>query len=512
MRKKIKPLFGKSRPPFQIGIIDVGAHTLRMDIYEVDKKWSIHLLESISRSLNLGQDVFRTGLVSPGNIERLVEMLGECQLKLLEYGIVSARVVATSAIREAFNRDLVVDRLREAGVELEILEGAQEVTLTYLTAREVLADYCRFEKMRAMILIIGTGSLFVALADKGLMRFCEEIPTGTLRISDAFGASTISLDQLTEILRSQDIVHRLSECVDFDPKEEMSLVLIGASARKLAELWGRAPDKNDDCVRFGAAKAKELLVGSPDFNLLSQADNESVAATREMVRFFFRELNFSEILFPGVNTRSALVWDITGKLRHPDKEPFCDDLLAICDAVGRKYGFDSSHAKTVVLLSEKLLDKLQRLFQFPPRSKLLLAAAASLHDIGRFVDARQHHRHSWYLIRNTQLPGFTAQEHLVVAAIARYHRKSLPRESHVEYSSLTPEDRVTVMKLSAILRVADALDSARNRRFCDMKIVQRGKTIQFQVSGNDFRTEKFYLKLKGDLFEQVYGLSLKIQE
>ena len=139
--------------------------------------------------------------------------------------------------------------------------------------------------------------------------------------------------------------------------------------------------------------------------------------------------------------------------------------------------------------------------------------AAFLHDIGRFVDTRQHHKHSCYLIGNLQLPGVSDAELHVVAAVARYHRKSAPKESHPEYMLLSAEDKVTVLKLAAILRVADALDCTRQGRFGRMKLVLRGHTLVIQVpASGDFRQERLYLELKGGMFNEVFGLELKIEE
>ena len=194
-------------------------------------------------------------------------------------------------------------------------------------------------------------------------------------------------------------------------------------------------------------------------------------------------------------------------------DPFYDDLLGVCDAIGRKYGFDPVHASQVAALSLKFLEKLKRTFDFVPNAPLLLEAAARLHDIGRFVDTRQHHKHSYYLVSNMQLPGISTAEQRVVATVCRYHRKALPRESHPEYTALSAEDKVTTLKLAAILRVADALDCSRRKRFDKMKLVLRGHTMSVVVpESGDFRSERLSLEWKGGLFNQVFGLELKIEE
>ena len=186
-------------------------------------------------------------------------------------------------------------------------------------------------------------------------------------------------------------------------------------------------------------------------------------------------------------------------------------MTTVCSAIGKKYGFDAPHAASVAAASSRLFEKLRHYFSFPEHSALLLEAASYLHDIGRFVDTRQHHRHSWYLVSNTQLPGITASEHRIVAALARYHGKTMPRETHAEYAALSQEERLAVLKLSAILRVADALDSRRNGELSDFKPVLRARTLKLVTNASDINSEKYNLKQKGALFEQVFGLELKLE-
>lgn len=511
--------------PFQAGIIDVGAHSIRLDIFEVSKKNGISLLESLSRTINLGYDVFRHGQVSPETLARLSSMLSDFALKLAEYRITFCRVVATSAIREAFNRDLVINRIRnDAGLELEVLETPEEIRITYLAMREALRRRFDFGMLSGIGLMIGAGSLQIFYFAHGLMRFCEEIPLGTTRLFDAFGRSAISIEQVIETLRSQDIGQRLAECVGRQAEEPVALIALGASVRVLAGVIRGAIEEFDEneCVSIdpgAVAPATRRLIDTPPDRLVAEFKlpeevASSVRACAGIISYFLEEFHFERFLCLGTTTRTALIGDLVRRsVEATAPDPFYDDLLGVCDAIGRKYGFDPVHASQVAALSLKFLEKLKRTFDFVPNAPLLLEAAARLHDIGRFVDTRQHHKHSYYLVSNMQLPGISTAEQRVVATVCRYHRKALPRESHPEYTALSAEDKVTTLKLAAILRVADALDCSRRKRFDKMKLVLRGHTMSVVVpESGDFRSERLSLEWKGGLFNQVFGLELKIEE
>lgn len=502
-------------PPFQTGVIDIGAHMVRMDVYELNRSWVPEKLESMSRPFNLGADVFRNGYVSVESIVKLVDVVDKYRKKIVEYGTPYYRIIATSAVREAFNKELIADRFREAGMNLEIVEGAAEATLSYLAVRDTLPEKMESSLDNAVMLIMGSGSLFVIGIVGKLMRFCEEMPTGTLRMNDTLGSSEPPLDQLRQLLKSQRILRRLSEGMQLDSKTPVSLVLVGNSARKLAALANDAPEREKDWAQLDAKEFSGILEDCEEGSkkLFKKVDPDEVmelSGAAVIVRHFFNNLNCKEILCPGMTTRGAVLRDWVRQLRFPEVDPFRADLAAVCGAIGRKYDFDASHAVSVAAVCSMIFNKLRSFHSFPEHTGLLLEAASYLHDIGRFIDARRHQRHSWYLITNTKLPGLTASEQRIVAAAVRYHGKTLPRESHPEYASLDANEKVAVLKLAAILRVADALDLRSDDKMPEMKLVLRGRVLNIIADLPELNSRRYDLKLKGGLFEQVFGLEIKL--
>lgn len=508
--------------PYQAGVIDVGAHSTRLDIFEVAAGGKVTLLETLARSLNLGYDVFRHGSVSPENLATLGSVMADFSRKLAEYRVRSCRVAATSAIREAFNRELVVNRVRTvSNLTLDILESQDETRIAFLAMRETLRKRLPFDSLSGICLVVGTGSLLVSWFDGGLMRFSEEVPIGTSRLEDAFGRSSSSIEQVMETLRSQDIRQRLHESVGLDPDRPVTLIAMGASVRMLAgKCSDGTPEVGEDEVielsREAITRAVNSAVAAEPGALaaeykVSEPVAGGIAACAGILGYFLEEFDCPGFICPGTTTRIALIRDFVR--RGGEADPFHADLVAICGALGRKYGYDAGHADSVTRICLAIQDKLRRDFDFVPRSPILLEVAARLHDIGRFVDTRQHHKHSCYLISNMQLPGVSDAELRVIAAVARYHRKAAPKESHLEYMQLSAEEKVTVLKLSSILRVADALDCTRRRRFDRMRLVRRGHTLVIQApASGGCRQERLYLDLKGGMFNEVFGLDLKIEE
>ncbi len=506
---------------FQVGVIDVGAHSVRLELFEVGSGGKATLLESLSRSINLGYDVFRHGSVSPENLAMLSSVMADFARKLDEYKVKFHRVVGTSAIREAFNRELVINRVRNAsGLKIEILETQEETRITFHAMRETLRKHIPFDQLNGLCLVVGTGSLLVSYFAGGKMRFTEGIPLGTFRLADAFGAGGDSLGQTLEILRSQDIRQRLHESVGLEPGTPVTLIAMGASVRLLTE--GSASSMEEgagEVLELSGEKLAALVQRTVALDSEELAAKLNVSASRAastavcagILSYFLEEFECGNFISPGITTRDALIRELTREKQKSD--PFYEDLLAVCEAIGHKYGYDPVHAAEVSRISQLFLEKLRRNFDFDQRAEVLLAVASQLHDIGRFVDTRQHHKHSAYLVRSMQLPGVSEAEQKVVAEIARYHRKGGPAEAHREYMALSAEEKVTVLKLAAILRVADALDCSRSCRFKHMKLQLRGPALIVQVrDSGDFRAERSYLQLKGELFTEVFGFDLKIEE
>jgi len=518
----LKRVRRRSTPPLQLGVIDVGSHAVRLDIFEVGEDGRTELLEHLSHPFELGRDVFRNGSVSPEMLENLCGIIAGFRDKLAEYGVAEVRAVATSALRESYNRELVIDRLRgECGISLELLESSQEITLLYQAFREMLGAEGDISERSGLGLVIGSGSIFVFYFESGLLRFCEEIPLGTDRFSRSAAGTSEILREINGSLQSLNLPRRVSEAAEAGAGDAFDFFVIGGTPRRLAEMAGVDPGGSSGCAEIsaGAISATVRRVISMEAGEVAEELHQShEAALRIMtgaalLDYFTGNFNCRRIFVPGLTTRSAVVRDILRARNTPDHWGFKEDLISLCDAVGRKFGYDAGHAAETARISMLLLEKLKRDFDFPPRAGILLEVAARLHDIGRFVDVRQHHKHSAYLIGNLQLPGLTIEEKQVVAAVARYHRRAVPADGHGEYTLLPPASRVLILKLAAILRVADALDVLRYNRFQSLSLRRHGRVLFIGIrGGGDFSVERRGLRRKGGLFNDVFGLEVRIDE
>ncbi len=505
--------------PFTAGVVDIGAHSVRLDIFERSRSGSVTLLESLSRSMNLGRDVFRKGVVGPENLNLLCRTLTDFRRKLDEYKINNRHIIATSAIRESRNRELVVSRMHGvSGMPVSVLEEQAEARLYFLSMRDEISRKRDFSAMRGIGCILGTGSMIVIYFADGVMKFCESIAFGTMRLYDEFGSVGSLSQQISELLNTFDISQRLRESVGLTGDDPVSIIGMGAPFRLFVRFSDRM-DENEEVARIGGAKMVRAAAAAEAVRVdelaakfkLTEEQAIGVPMCGALLSYFEKNFNCREFIAPAATTRSAYYSDLLRESSGVEKDPFYDDVVAAARCLGAKYGSADIHAESVRGDALKIFDKLKMHFDFPPRARLLLEVSSLLHDVGRFVDARQHHKHSYYIIAHSQLPGISEAERRVVAAVARYHRKSVPRDSHFEYAVLTPEERVCVLKLAGILRVADALNRLHGSEFGISALRIRKGDFVIESDRDDIEFEKFYVKLKGELFTEVFGLETVLE-
>ena len=175
----------------------------------------------------------------------------------------------------------------------------------------------------------------------------------------------------------------------------------------------------------------------------------------------------------------------------------------------RSCHFDEEHSLQIVRLAMAIFDGVAPAFSLGQMERQMLEAAALLHDVGYFISYSGHHKHTYHLIRHADLFGFTPREREIIANVARYHRKSLPKKKHESFERLSLQDKELVRRLGGIVRLADGLDRRRNSVVSSLECTLSSRSFQVRLAGDDdVSVELFGGKAKGDLFEQAFGRKL----
>jgi exopolyphosphatase/guanosine-5'-triphosphate,3'-diphosphate pyrophosphatase len=180
-------------------------------------------------------------------------------------------------------------------------------------------------------------------------------------------------------------------------------------------------------------------------------------------------------------------------------------------SLGRRYQFDEAHGRQVSRLALSLFEQLRPLHGLGPADHRLLLVASLLHDIGAYISYKKHHKHSLYLISQSELPGFSPEDMLLAANVARYHRKNTPSPEHENYARLTKTQRVRVDKLASLLRIADALDRDHAQTVRTVTVRMKRPFLELQIAGKNYRElEHWALERKAQLFTRLFKLRVRI--
>ena len=503
-------------PPEVVAVIDLGASAARIVIAEFDgETWKV--LDQAEQPLALGRDVFTEGLIRRTTMADALRVLTQWQEMLASYPLKNVMAIGTSALREAANRDTFLDRvLLRTGIRVRVIEGVETNRLTYLAVRDAL-DRDRPEILRGdtAIIEIGGGSTELMLLRGGDMVSARTLPIGVTRMRQEleWRAQDYLPDMIRENLHST--LQRLQTEVSLADID--NFVALGSDARLMAQRIGTVVGAHSRVISatdFGVfVRRLEGMTVDQIVNRMELSYTDATALQPALITLmlFFEQTAAESVVVPQVSIRDGVLLDYSSGSDSLRRE-FMGQTMASAMTLLQRYRGDVEHSRQVTDLALRLFDQLSDEHGMGERYRQLLEVAGILHDIGTFISARSHHKHGAYVVRNSEIFGMERDDIEIVANVVRYHRSAKPKMRHPEFAALNSRKRMAVQKLAAILRVADALDRGHGGRIHEFTIEQAEPRlfVHSHVTG-DLSLERRSLKRKGDLFEDVFGLSVVLR-
>jgi exopolyphosphatase/guanosine-5'-triphosphate,3'-diphosphate pyrophosphatase len=508
----IAPAAATSR---QVAVIDIGTSSVRMAVAEIAASGQVRQLETLAQAVNLGKDAFISGAISKATIEDCVRVLKSYRRILKEYQIENpahVRVIATSAVREATNRLAFIDRIYIAtGFQVEPLDEAEVIRITFLGVQPFILADGDLSRGRALVTEVGGGSTEMLLVKSGDVTYSHTYRLGSLRLRETLEALRAPTLKVRNIMETH--IHRtvaeIAEHVSRDGPIE--LIALGGdvrfAVRQLQPDWdgrslARLPLKGlEDFTNKVLGQSEDRIVRK---YRLSYPEAETLGPALLAYVLLAKELEVTSVLVSNANLRDGLLTEMASS--DSWSKEFGKQIVRSAMDLGRKFNYDEAHASHVAQLCSKLFHQLREDHQLSPRYEIILQVAALLHEIGLFVSNRSYHKHSLYLIRNSELFGLGKKDLLLAALVARYHRRASPQPTHEGYATLDRDERVAVAKMAAILRLADALDESRSQRILELQVQREGDRLVLSIPlVEDLSLENLALKQTGSLFEETFG-------
>ena len=508
-------------------VIDIGSNELRLHIAQtvpqpasVDKnQFAVQYLENLSYPMSLGRDTFHAGKLSFDKADKACEVIKNYMHVAKGYGVRNVRTVASTAMREATNADYIIDQIKiKTGVNVVVTDDLEEKGYIY----KLLAHYAdELLKKSAVIVYIGTGSIGVSLFVDGKMPRSWNIGTGSLRLSEMFGDLQEYTREFYRMMEkylagytrhlSSDLPDGISHFivsgqeVDVIAKLAMDHVphfgepLFQMTKEEFEQLYERIKRKSTGsiAIEYGLTpeRAETLLPAVCIYkNLLDSTHAKTITASRL--------LPMDGVLFEMLHPKR---FQTIGKRFDKGTTQSALEIM-------KRHNGSMEHGELVREFALMFFDKLRKLHGLEVRDKLLLIVAAYLHDIGKCVNVNDHNLTSYEMVRRSDIVGLTQIEKEIVALICRYHSGGGVDLGEYYYSALDSHTKVRVSKLTALLRLADALDRGNVEKFSRIDVKLSDTVLVVTVSTDvNIALEKWSFEMKGRFFAEVFGIKAELR-
>ena len=510
----------------KLAAIDIGSNSIKLAVADAADSESFAVLTREKEVIRLGHETLRKGRLSRAAIERAIGCIQRFKTIADTHRVEQIVTVATASVREADNAAQFIKEVgQQTGLRVEILSGIEEARLIGLAA----SHGCALKAATNINIDIGGGSTELSLFRNGSSLSLFSLKLGAVGLTERYLHSDPPRQKELASLKAE--VHAA-----FDrPRRELhgaqwqqasgtsgTILSIGATLRKLSS---SDEDKKSQAVQptetdiplsqlaaLNAKLASLDAAGRRTLAGLTSQRSEIIIAGSHILEEAMRALGINVIrtcewaLREGVIIDSLREWE--DESRPPGPE-FADQKLRGVHAVGKRFGYEETHARQVAKLAEKIFDSLAPAENLSRHHRTLMLAGALLHDIGYHIAHESHQKHALYLITNSELTGFSEAERAVIANVARYHRGSLPRKRHAEYDALNAADREIVCKLGGIVRLADALDRSHDSRVRDLQCYGKADSLHVELlSEANCDSELLEVERKRELFEQAFKRTL----
>ena len=499
--------------------IDIGSYEVSMKIFELSKKIGFRELNDVRYSLELGKGVYSNGKLDTQMLDVLCETLNDFKRMMQDFGVVEYRASGTSALRELANPLIIVEQIyRRTGFKVEILSNAEQHFLGYKSIAAIERGFKKMIQKGTAILDVGGGSLQVSLFDKDALVTTQSLKMGSLRIRQRLQElekTTIHYDKLVEefirndltnfqrlYLKDRDIKNVIlmgDFITDMIFQEEMKDKII--TRNEFMKRYEDTVDKTEDVL------AQEMEI-DPEYASL-------VVPTMVVCRSFIDIFQAEALWAPGVSLLDGIAYDYAEKKKFiRSVHNFENDILVTSKNIAKRYSSSKSHIQGTMNLCLNIFDSMKKVHGMGKRERLLIQIAALLHDCGKYISMGNVSECSYQIIMSTEIIGLSSLERKMIAYAVRYNTTAFVYYDEIQMlgAGIDRESYIKIAKMTAILRLANAMDRSHCQKVKGIKTVLKDRELQMVMdSSQDISLELGLLQDKVAFFEEVFGIRLVIR-
>ncbi len=510
-----------------VAVIDIGTNTFHLLITEVNSEGEFYVKHKFKEMVKLGEGGIDTDIITEAAFQRGLNALKVFSQYIQQHKCNRIIAFATSAIRTAKNgKDFINKVYEQTGIEIKVINGNEEAALIYEGVRNGIQ---LSNQEPVLIMDIGGGSVEFIVANSLHPLLLRSLKLGASRIYETFKPSDPMTPQQITLIENfyyQELKSLFEEVKEFNIKK-----IIGTSgafetlATMIAYQNGDnlSASGNINGYRFYSEQFSnvfQLLINSNREQRLQiqgmdkqRVDLINVAAL--LIATVQKHLNIEQFIVSNYALKDGIFYTHLGSKVHGIGASSANEKSLRDKSVSnlcKKYNCVEQHTNKVLQIALSLFEQTKELHWYGDLEKELLTHSALLHDVGYFIHRSGHHKHGQYIIMNSQLPGFSNDELLLIGNIVRYHRKSLPSKEHPYYNVLTPEHKTMVKKLASFLRLADHLDKGHRGLVQKLMVHCTPQMVHIDVIANeDISPELEAANKEKALFEDAFKVKLTLQ-
>ncbi len=502
----------------RIAVIDLGTNSIHMLMAEIHPNFTFEMLGREKEMARLGDGTMAKRYLSRAVMERGLATIRKFYFLAQSKGIQKIVAVATSAVREAHNGGEFIQKIRkETKIRVRVITGEEEGRLIYLGVKHSL----ELKEGNTLIIDIGGGSVEILVVNPQRILFLKSLKLGAARLKQLF----LKEGSEKEIRRMEKYVATQLKSIAPQIKALGVDQAIGTSGtlQNLAAMAHYSQNRSQDWSARGGRLSYEdlkelygrLVQSSPEDRAamkgLDPLRNDLIVSGAASACLAMKIFKLDSISLCDKAIREGMVYDYIARnrFRLKSEENIPDVRLRNVLRLATKCNYEKAHAEHSSRLALQIFDQTLKLHRLDGLDRELLHYAALLHDIGYHIGFSRHHHHAYYLIKNSGMNGFSQEELDVLALVARYHRRGLPKSKHPEWAGQSKALRHRIKWLAGILRIADALDRSHFGVVDSVEVKVKKKAISFYLSAhNDAEYELWDARQKCDLFEELAGRDL----
>lgn len=497
--------------------IYIGSYETTMKVFEISKQKGIKTVDTLKIPSDIIRDVLEHGRILSQTTDKLCRVLNDMRRTMEGYKVDSYSVVAGPNIRQAENAIIFLEQIKmHTGFTVNVLSNSEQRFLGY----EAVASTEGFEELineSAVLVDVGGVSLQITLFSKGKIVTTQHLSMGTVSISENLRKlgtiSNNSFEQTYEMMYKELEVFKTMFLRDMVPKY---MILLGVQVSTIAERisdFSSKQIKTKDYLEF-LNKINKNYIKAFELKHDVYLDNENLIEPMVMLYKVLAETLAPEIVYaPGVSVSEGVAYNHSySKKWLTSSHDFDNDIISAAWAIAKRYDSYQPHLKALFKLSSEIFDAMKKYHGLGKRQRVLMQCIAILHDCGKYISLSEASSCSYTIIMSSEILGLSHKEREIIATTVEFNRK--PVEPYENLSDkFTQDEYVTILKLLAILKVANALDRSHKQKIKNVSMRVKDRELVISIEANSsLALEKGLFKKNADYFEEIFSIKPVLRE